>query len=48
MRFKYKTILIAGASRGIGQAKAIEFAKEGADIVVNYFKNEEVDDMEFV
>lgn len=32
--FKNKTIFITGASRGIGKAIAIKFAKEGANIVI--------------
>lgn len=39
MRFKNKTVLITGSSRGIGRATAIAFAQEGANIVVNYVKN---------
>ena len=35
-----KTAIITGASRGIGRAIAIEFAKEGANIVINYSKDE--------
>ena len=39
MRLKDKTALVTGASRGIGRAIALTFAKEGADIIVNYAKN---------
>ena len=39
---KGKTALITGASRGIGEAVAIEFAKNGANVIINYYndKNE--------
>ncbi len=36
-----KTALITGASRGIGRAIALELARYGADIMVNYARNEE-------
>ncbi|RLI77431.1 beta-ketoacyl-ACP reductase, partial [Archaeoglobales archaeon] len=36
MRLNGKIMLITGASRGIGKAIAIEAAKNGADIVLNY------------
>ncbi len=36
MRLSDKVAVVTGASRGIGRAIAIEFAREGADIVVNY------------
>ena len=41
MMLKGKVALITGSSRGIGGAIAIGFAKEGADVVVNYSKSEE-------
>lgn len=34
-----KTVLITGASRGMGKAEAIEFAKKGYDIIINYSNN---------
>ena len=36
-----KNVLITGASRGIGKAIAIEFAKKGYDVIVNYKNNYE-------
>lgn len=36
MRFKDKVVVITGSSRGVGRATALEFAKEGASVVVNY------------
>ncbi|MBQ7288259.1 MAG: SDR family oxidoreductase [Clostridia bacterium] len=36
-----KTILITGASSGIGSATAILFAQKGYQVVINYFRSEE-------
>lgn len=40
MKLKGKTALVTGASSGIGQAIAKEFAKKGAIVLINYRKNE--------
>ncbi len=36
MRLQGKRALVTGSSKGIGQAIAIRYAEEGADVVVNY------------
>lgn len=36
-----KSVIITGASRGIGSACAVEFAKAGWSVLINYNKNEE-------
>ncbi len=41
MQFKGKTVIVTGASRGIGQAIAIAFGNKGAQVVVNYNSNHE-------
>jgi enoyl-[acyl-carrier protein] reductase III len=37
--FKNKVALITGSGRGIGRAIALYFARNGANIVVNFFRN---------
>jgi 3-oxoacyl-[acyl-carrier protein] reductase len=39
--FKEKTALVTGASRGIGRAIALAFARGGANVALNYAGNEE-------
>lgn len=36
MQLKDKTVLVTGASKGIGRATAIAFAKEGASVIINF------------
>jgi len=40
-KFSEKVVLVTGSSRGIGAAIALEFAKEGAFVIINYLKNVE-------
>jgi enoyl-[acyl-carrier protein] reductase III len=42
MRFKGKLALVTGSSRGIGRAIALKLAEEGADVIINYFRNRQM------
>ncbi|MGC8497674.1 MAG: SDR family NAD(P)-dependent oxidoreductase [Thermoplasmata archaeon] len=42
MKLKNRISLITGSSRGIGRAIAIEYAKEGSTIALNYNKNHDM------
>ena len=44
MNLEGKTALITGASRGIGRAIALAFAKEGANLAVIYAGNAQAAD----
>lgn len=37
--FKDKVVLVTGSGRGIGRAIALHFARRGAHLVVNFFRN---------
>jgi enoyl-[acyl-carrier protein] reductase III len=39
MSFENKIVLVTGSGRGIGKAMALYFAREGADVVINFFRN---------
>ena len=39
LEFKDKVVLVTGSSRGIGRSIAISFAKEGANVIINYKKS---------
>lgn len=47
-RLKNRKALITGGDSGIGRAVAIAFAREGADIVLNYLPDEEEDAAETI
>ncbi len=44
MRLKNKIALVTGSSRGVGRSVALGFAKDGADLIVNYTSNEKAAD----
>ncbi len=39
MQFQNKVAVVTGSGRGIGKAIALKFAGEGADVVINFFRN---------
>ena len=47
-RLRNRKALVTGGDSGIGRATAIAFAREGADIVINYLPSEEEDAREVI
>ncbi|MDN4493980.1 3-oxoacyl-ACP reductase [Ureibacillus aquaedulcis] len=41
MDLREQTVLITGASRGVGEELARAFVKEGANVIINYYKSKE-------
>src|ERR1700749_1652026 len=47
-RLKGRKALITGGDSGMGRAAAIAYAREGADVAINYFPTEEEDAKEVI
>ncbi len=47
-RLTGRKALITGGDSGMGRAAAIAFAREGADVAINYFPTEEPDAREVI
>src|SRR5436190_17232393 len=47
-RLQNRKALVTGGDSGMGRAAAIAFAREGADVAINYFPTEEEDAREVI
>ena len=47
-KLQNKRALVTGSSSGIGAGVALAFAREGADVAINYFPSEEPDAQEVI
>lgn len=48
MRYAGKTVIVTGASAGLGEALALGFGKEGANVLINYYLNEDREQVEII
>ena len=40
MRLEGRKAVVTGGGRGVGRAVSLAFGREGADVIINYVRNE--------